>query len=61
MSKPKKPRIKSETVYRVRWSAGSVDWNTEQYARLHANHLAGAGRTVEVISFKRPVPTKPTL
>ena len=54
MSKPRKPRVQYETVYRVRIAAGSLDFTSQEDAEIRAEVLRFFGVTnVEVDSFKR--------
>lgn len=55
MSKPKKPvkRVKYETAYRVRWSAGDADFATEQEANARYERIWRDGVLVAVEAFKR--------
>jgi hypothetical protein len=50
----RKPRVKMETVYRVRWSAGDTDLPTKERADEQVLRLMAAGVVATVDTFKRP-------
>ena len=49
----RKPRVKMEPVWRVRWIAGDTDRPTQERADELVLRLATAGVAAEVTSFKR--------
>jgi hypothetical protein len=55
-----KKRVRYETVWRIRWSAGDADFKDEAKAEKKSNLLREHGVHCEVDSFKRVVLSKRT-